>query len=72
MVPRIGNKRGMRKMEELQGDESLLGSDGLANETRTLDPSDSRIGHGRFRTRPSDDQEESCLPGEKSKSGQKC
>ena len=30
-----------------------------------IDPSDSRIGHGCFRARPSDDREDPCLPGEK-------
>ena len=34
-----------------------------------LDPSNSRNGRGRFRARPSDDQEEPCLPGERGEPG---
>ena len=37
-----------------------------------LDPSNSRIGHGRFRVRPSDDQKNSCLPGERGEPDRKC
>ena len=37
-----------------------------------LDPSNSRIGHGCFRARLSDDQENPCLPGERGEPGQKC
>ena len=63
MIPRNGDKRGRIKKKE-------LGSDGLANETRSqqlaaIDSLDSRIGHRRFRARPSDDHEVSCLPGER-------
>ena len=77
MVPRNESKGGRRKKEKFQGDESSLGGDGPENETRgqqvaALDSSNSRIGRGRFRARPSDDQENSCLPGERGKPGRKC
>ena len=63
--------------EEFQADESSLGSDGFENETRglqvaALDPSNSRIGRGCFRARPSDDQENPRLPSERGDPGRKC
>ena len=76
MVPMNGEERGRRKEEKFQGDQSSLGSDGTEIETRgyevaALDPSNSRIGRGRLRARPSHDQQNPYLPDERGKPGRK-
>ena len=67
MVQRSGDQERRRKEAKRQRNESLLGSYDFANEARgkevaALDPSNSSIGHGRFRARPSDDHENSRPP----------
>ena len=37
-----------------------------------LHPSNSRVGHRRFQARPSGDQGDPCLPGERGELGRKC
>ena len=77
MIQSNGDKRRTREEAELRRNESSVGSDGFAKETRgqqvaSLESSSSSIGRGRFRARPGDDQEDSRLHGGRVEPSSEC